>query len=495
MRLSRRSFLEHFGLGALVAGLTSINPRPAAAAWADIPAGVWPASYQPKKILEIYCFGGMSQWENFWVSEDAAAAKNWRGFSADVQSLHWHCPATATPADEAMAFAVAAGGPPVFWGPATKPLWRPDIFARARMVVVAHDLQPHEAATPLNLTGHRLGNPRLAGKGAAIQHRAMSASPRTVPYSFVLTPDNIGVFQFGPLAAVANGMHPGFAQPMLVRIGDPSFASLLQRSQMTNRADELIRSYQANYRDHLRFHGMGDAIRSAGFTSYDSAVNFLLHAADLNTLLSGGVLNVGNGRVCGTAAVAEPPQVSNRTQTALNVATLLLTQGGARHVAVFDGGITGTYDTHVGPSDHITFTSSNVFNLCTSLAAQIDGTGTDPTLLSLTDTMIVIHSEFGRTPFVGLSAGRDHWPYGYATILIGGPITSRQIQGSIDAGGMPSAMFLSPTDVHGAVLLAAGVDPFAPENFGVADFTTPAISDGTEQGTRLNLKNNVLGVP
>jgi len=497
--LSRRSFLEKCGFGALAASLVPIWSNRAEAAWADIPPGVWPPNYQPKKILEVYCYGGMSQWENFWVSEDMATVKNWRNFQAGVQGLHWHCTATASPADEVNSFATAPGGPPVFWGPATKPLWRSDIFSRARMVVVAHDLQPHEAATPLNLTGHRLGNPRLAGKGAAIQHRAMDAAPRTVPYSFVLAPDDIGPFAFGPMAAVANGMHPGFAQPMLIKIGDPTFSTLLRRSQMTTQADQLIRSYQSLYRDHMRFHGMADAIRSAGFSSYDTAVNFLLHAADLDSLLSGGVLNVSNGRICGTDAVAEPPQVLDRTRTALAAATLLLTSGGARYVCIFDGGITGpggffrSYDTH--PDDHITVTSSNVFNVCSGLAAQIDATGTDPAKINLDDTMIVINTEFGRTPDVGVIGGRDHWPYGYASVLIGGPISSRAIEGSVDATGISPGAVLSPTDVHGAVLLAAGIDPFASENFGVAEFTTPLISDGTEQGTRLNLKTKVLGVP
>ena len=31
------------------------------------------------RILEIFCYGGMSQWENFWVSEDPGVGKNWRG--------------------------------------------------------------------------------------------------------------------------------------------------------------------------------------------------------------------------------------------------------------------------------------------------------------------------------------------------------------------------------------------------------------------------------
>src|SRR5262249_54187675 len=97
---------------------------------------------------------------------------------------------TASPADEVTLFDAAPGVPDVLWGPATKPLWRPDIFNRSRMVVVAHTEQPHQTATPLTLTGHKLGHPRLAGKGSAIQHQWMSKSLRSVPYSFVLTPDD-----------------------------------------------------------------------------------------------------------------------------------------------------------------------------------------------------------------------------------------------------------------------------------------------------------------
>jgi hypothetical protein len=497
--LTRRSLLKQSIIGTLALTGGIAVPREAwASGWGEIPAGVWPMGYQPKKVLEIFCYSGMSQWENFWVSEDTAATKNWRNFQAGVQGLHWHCtPDQPSPSDQTNFFANDQAGTPVYWGPATKPLWRADIFNRARMVTIAHDLQPHEAATPLALTGHRLGNPRLAGKGSAIQHRQVSLMPRTIPYSFVLVPDDMGIFQFAQTPAIANGMHPGYAVPMLIKIGDNSFQTQLQRSQMTANADNLIATYQAMYRDRLRFQGMGDPIRSAGFTSYDTAVNFLLNAEDLDTLLGGSVLTVGNGRICGTEAAVEPPQTPNKTKTALEVATLLLTTGDASYVCVMDGGVrrepnaNSPYDTHY--EHHVEINSSNVFNLCSLLAAQIDAT--DPTKLNLDNVLIVIHAEFGRTPTVGGASGRDHWPYGFVSTLIGGPITTRGILGHLDgATSMPTAgNDYSPTDVHGGVLLAAGIDPFASENFGVFEFTTPNISDGTEAGSRTNLKTKILG--
>jgi hypothetical protein len=184
--ITRRALLAKAMLGAMSVGLGLALPREGTAQeWGPIPAGVWPATYQGKKILEIFCYSGLSQWENFWVSEDMANVKNWRNFQPEVTALNWHnCGGVPSPSTEVLEFgtdSMATGGKKVFWGPATKPLWRSDIFSRARMVTISHNLQPHEAASPLGLTGRRLGNPRLAGLGASIQHRQMSLLPRIIP--------------------------------------------------------------------------------------------------------------------------------------------------------------------------------------------------------------------------------------------------------------------------------------------------------------------------
>jgi hypothetical protein len=507
--LTRRSLLKSSFVGTLALGGAGALPRKAwASGWAELPDGIWPPGYQPKKVLEIFCYGGLSQWETFWVAEDTGTPgkKNWRNFDAGVQGMNWHCsPDQPMPSAETTPFGNDAAGTPINWGPATKPLWRPDIFNRVRMVTLAHDLEPHEAAVPLALTGHRLGNPRMAGMGSAIQHRLASIQPQTVPYAFVLSPDNIAGYTYVQQTAVSNGQHPGYAVPMLIKIGDASFAALLQRSQMTKQADQLLADYQAMYRDGLRFQGMGEAVRSAGFTSYDTAVNFLLHAGDLYNLFnSNNVLAVNTGPVCASNDPAIPPDQPSRTKTALDVATLLL-NAGAGYVGILDGGIrhddaqNSPYDTHfdvygntMKPGQHIEVTSANAFNLCSCLAAKIGAN--DPDKLDLDQVMIVIHSEFGRTPNIGTSGGRDHWPPGYAAVLIGGPIVSRSINGQILADGTAEPMHsYGPSDVYGAVLMAAGIDPFASENFGVADFTA-LVSDGTELGTRPQLKSQILGL-
>jgi hypothetical protein len=498
MNNGRRSLLKAGAVTGLGVGLGALGLRSASATtWADLPAGIWPSGYTPPKILEIFCYSGLSQWENFWVAENIPGTLDWQNFQTDVTNLHWHCGANPATSTQTLTFGNDLAGTRIDWGPATSPLWRSDIFSKVRMVTMSHDFPVHEIGTPLALTGHRLGNPRLAGKGAAIQHRMMSMAPRATPYSYVLVPDDLGAFGFGESAIAANGMHPGYAQPLTIKIGDSSFQTLLQRSQMSGEADQLIRSYQATSRDHLRFHGINDPVRSSGFGSWSTAVDEVQNARNLNTLLSGVNLTVSNGRLCATNAVLEPAQAPNKVRVSLDLATMLLTSGGAQYVGVFDRGtnndIGSPYDTHFPQNEQITAT--NLFNLCSLLADRIDATGADPTKINLSNTLIVIHSEFGRTPLIGVGGGRDHWPFGYAAILIGGPIGTRSIGGAIDSGGSAVANVgdFSPTDVHGAVLMAAGIDPFAPENFGVQEFSTN-VSDGTETGTRAALKQKILNL-
>ena len=80
--------------------------------------------------------------------------------------------------------------------------------------------------------------------------------------------------------------------------------------------------------------------------------------------------------------------------------------------------------------------------------------------------MIVLYSDFGRTPKVNGNAGRDHWPVGGAA-LIGGGIDGGRVVGGTDANvlalnvnestgealGKDEGSFqLNPTHLGGAVL-------------------------------------------
>ena len=63
------------------------------------------------------------------------------------------------------------------------------------------------------------------------------------------------------------------------------------------------------------------------------------------------------------------------------------------------------------------------------------------------DVAVVVWGEFGRTPRVNVSAGRDHWPIAGSAVLAGGNSKTGQIIGETDAKG-EHAKGLSMTSSH-----------------------------------------------
>jgi uncharacterized protein (DUF1501 family) len=53
----------------------------------------------------------------------------------------------------------------------------------------------------------------------------------------------------------------------------------------------------------------------------------------------------------------------------------------------------------------------------------------------LDDTLVVATGEFGRTPRLNGSAGRDHWPAVWSAVLAGGGISGGQVLGASDRIG------------------------------------------------------------
>jgi uncharacterized protein (DUF1501 family) len=54
----------------------------------------------------------------------------------------------------------------------------------------------------------------------------------------------------------------------------------------------------------------------------------------------------------------------------------------------------------------------------------------------LDSTLVIVSSEFGRTPEINHMAGRDHWPSCFSTVLAGAGITGGRVWGSSDEKGM-----------------------------------------------------------
>jgi hypothetical protein len=380
-----------------------------------------------------------------------------------------------------------------------------------RAIVLRHELLPHEAAIPYTLSGLRLGRPQLAGLGAPIQRRSMELLPRSLPYSYVFVPTN-NISQDNLQAATAIGIHPGLARPLALRIGAgaDSLIERLGRANMapSNAADALLRQYRSHYRDQLRMGGRNEnPVRSKGFEEYNASVETLINAPLLQRLLQDAPFQIQSTAPCARMAtdpVCEP--APNLPGTQLKLAAFLLSrpaEQAARYVCVVDSGLMGAsggggYDTHSG---HIRVTSVNLWSILKNLSALIKAPGERPDpsnpKIDLDDTLIVLNTEFGRTP-IPVSDGRDHFTEGYVNVLIGGPVRGPAVIGEInDATSVEMTQkAFTATDIRAGVLLAAGINPLDRDVYNIGDVSCPTEERNCEDPTArlISLRKNILGI-
>ncbi|MBP3954280.1 DUF1501 domain-containing protein [Gemmata sp. G18] len=157
----------------------------------------------------------------------------------------------------------------------------------------------------------------------------------------------------------------------------------------------------------------------------------------------------------------EPQRVRDRYGRHLLGQSLLLArrlvEGGVNFVTAFDGRTNGqdaNWDSHeklfprhrqlIPPADQ-------------ALSALIEDLGARGLLDS---TLVLALSEFGRTPKINGSAGRDHWPDCYTALVAGGGVTGGAVLGSSDKiGAYPATDPVTPADLAATVFWRFGIDP------------------------------------
>ncbi len=78
----------------------------------------------------------------------------------------------------------------------------------------------------------------------------------------------------------------------------------------------------------------------------------------------------------------------------------------------------------------------------------------------LETTMVVAWGEFGRTPKLNKTNGRDHYPNVFSAAIAGGPVQGGQVVGSSDSkGAYPLQNPKSPQDVLATIYRHLGIDP------------------------------------
>src|SRR5437660_1287636 len=100
-----------------------------------------------------------------------------------------------------------------------------------------------------------------------------------------------------------------------------------------------------------------------------------------------------------------------------------LVEAGVRFVTVTYGGSQG-WDNHTGIKDAVSNGLPAFDHAFSGLIADLEQRGL------LDSTIVMVTSEFGRTPKVNEGAGRDHWARVYSQVLAGGGITKGQVYGA-----------------------------------------------------------------
>ena len=128
-----------------------------------------------------------------------------------------------------------------------------------------------------------------------------------------------------------------------------------------------------------------------------------------------------------------------------------LIESGVRFATVSFGG----WDTHSQTFNaHKTRLAPTTDTVLAALISDLDQRGL------LDSTIVMCAGEFGRTPKVNKTAGRDHWARSMACVLAGGGLKRGYVHGSTDASGMaPATEPVTPDDVASTIFHSLGVAP------------------------------------
>ncbi len=189
-----------------------------------------------------------------------------------------------------------------------------------------------------------------------------------------------------------------------------------------------------------------DASLAARIKSYELA--FRMQSALPN------VINFGS-ETAETQAMYGLTQEPTRTFGEQCLVARRLVESGVRFVQLFHGsnGGAGAWDAHSGLKSNHTTLCGQVDQPISALLRDLKQRG------MLDETLVVIGTEFGRTPGFQNADGRDHHPYGFSVALAGGGVKGGLAHGATDEIGFHAVEDRHyVTDLHATVLHQLGLD-------------------------------------
>lgn len=151
---------------------------------------------------------------------------------------------------------------------------------------------------------------------------------------------------------------------------------------------------------------------------------------------------------------AEPDAKKDRYgRNGLGMSTLLarrLVQAGTRYVVVGHGG----YDHHARIGNELPGRIAELDLAFSALIEDLEQEGLFDRIL------VLVTSEFGRTPRLNADGGRDHWARAFSCVLAGAGVKRGFVHGETNASGAePERDAVKPADLAATVFAQLGIDP------------------------------------
>jgi hypothetical protein len=237
--------------------------------------------------------------------------------------------------------------------------------------------------------------------------------------------------------------------------GSPGGAGFLESKYgplpIGNPGAGLANSLKADYIDQTRFDGrlaLAQKMNTAYLDQYDQkqvraysdlykdAIN-LMTSEDLNAF-----------------DISKEPESMNEMYGTSNfgqgcLLARRLVENGVRYVEVSRGG----WDTHDNNFEAVANNCTDIDKALSALLTDLERRGL------LNETMVVLTSEFGRTPRINARDGRDHWPYGFTAFLAGAGVKGGTMYGKMDKVGRnpEEGKFVDPAGLNATIGYAMGL--------------------------------------
>lgn len=297
---------------------------------------------------------------------------------------------------------------------------------------MTHGEAAHERGTHNMLTGYR-PSPALQypSFGSVINHEL--GSQNNLP-AYVLVPNQFAPengtgylsTKYGPFALGSNPEDPNFTVRDLAPPSDVTDFAFNRRKSLLGAVDDHF----------MQLEGKVDAVKAMD-TFYKDAYSMVSSKQAREAFLLTKESDATR-EMYGKNAAGQRLLLSRR-----------LVEAGVRMVTVSYGG----WDHHSNLKQAYEQNMINFDKAFATLITDLKQRG------MLESTLVMITSEFGRTPKINSTNGRDHWPRVFSTVLAGGGVKAGYAHGTSDAlAAEPDSDATSPGDLAATMFQLMGID-------------------------------------